>query len=63
MLLSQEAVRHRAPHAGIILCPPSLRGSEIRLIADALIRVAEQYPSGLGGYDVIYLDRPPKVSP
>ena len=56
MLLSQEAVRHRAPHAGMILCPPSIHGSEFRMIADALIRVAERYAGGLGNYDVIYLD-------
>ena len=56
ILLSHEAVRRQAPHAGIILCPPSMRGSEIRAIADALIRLAQRYPGGLGGYDVIYLD-------
>jgi len=54
--ISQEAVRRQAPHAGIILCPPSIRGSEFRAIADALARVAERYPGELGGYDVIYLD-------
>lgn len=54
--LSEEAVRRQVPHAGIILCPRSIRGSEIRAIADALIRIAERYPGGLGGYDVIYLD-------
>lgn len=53
--LSQEAVRRQVPHAGIILCPPSLRGSEFRAVADALVQVAERYPAGLGGYDVIYL--------
>lgn len=56
LILSQEAIRRQVPHTGIILCPPSIRGSEIRTIADALIRVAERYPAGLGGYDVIYLD-------
>ncbi len=45
-----------APHTGIIICPPSLQGSEFRIIAEALIRVANLYPAGLGGYDVIYLD-------
>ena len=54
IVLSQEAVRRQAPHAGIILCPRSIRGSEFRAIADALIRVAERYPAGLGGYDVVY---------
>ncbi|MBI3625346.1 MAG: DUF5615 family PIN-like protein [Candidatus Rokubacteria bacterium] len=55
-LLSQEAVRRQSPHAGIIVCPPRIRGFEFGAIADALIRVAERYPGGLGGYDIIYLD-------
>ena len=54
--ISQEAVRQQIPHAGIILCPPSIRGSEFRAIADALIQVADRYPAGLGGYDVIYVE-------
>jgi predicted nuclease of predicted toxin-antitoxin system len=54
--LSREAVSGKVPHAGIIICPPSLQGSEFRIIAEALIRVAERYPGGLGGYDIIYLD-------
>ena len=54
--LSHGAIRRQVPHAGMILCPPSLRGSEYRAIAEALIRVANLYPGGLGGYDVIYLD-------
>lgn len=52
--LSQEAVRRQTPHAGIIVCPPRIRGFEFRGIADALVRVAERYPAGLGGYDVVY---------
>ncbi len=63
MLLSREAVRRRTPHAGIILCPPSLLGSEYRAIAAALISVARRYPDGLGSYDVIYLKEPPELSP
>lgn len=61
--LSEQAVRHQAPHAGIILCPPSMRGDEFAGIADALIQVAERYPAGFGGYDAIYLDWPPELSP
>lgn len=53
--LSREAVSGKVPHAGIILCPPSIRGSEYRAIADALTRVASLYPGGLGGYDLLYL--------
>lgn len=60
--LSQEAIRRRTPHAGIILCPPRIRGSEYRAIAEALVRVANLYPRGLEGYDVIYLG-PPQLSP
>jgi predicted nuclease of predicted toxin-antitoxin system len=52
--LSREAVTGKVPHAGIIICPPSLQGSEFRIIAEALIRVASLYPAGLGGYDVLY---------
>lgn len=56
IVLSQEAIRRQTPHAGIIICPPSMRESEISAIADALIRVATRYPEGLGEYDVVYLD-------
>ena len=55
VVLSQEAIARQEPHAGILLCPPSLRGFEIRAITDALARVAKQFPKGLGGYDVLYL--------
>jgi predicted nuclease of predicted toxin-antitoxin system len=61
--LSEQAVRRHAPHAGIILCPPSIRGYEFGAIADALVRVANLYPGGLGGYDVVYLGGPPELSP
>ena len=53
--LSEEAIRRQVPHAGMILCPPSMRGYEFGAIAEALIRVANLYPGGLGGYDVLYL--------
>ncbi len=53
--LSKESLARQEPHAGIILCPPSLRGSEVRAIVEALTRVAKRYPKGLGGYDVLYL--------
>ena len=55
VVLSQEAIARQEPHAGILLCSPSLRGSEVRAIADALARVAKRFPKGLGGYDVLYL--------
>ncbi|HET7874960.1 MAG TPA: hypothetical protein VFN71_05495, partial [Methylomirabilota bacterium] len=53
--LAHHAVSHQTPHAGIILCPPSIRGFEVGKIAERLIRVARAYPYGLGPYDVIYL--------
>jgi predicted nuclease of predicted toxin-antitoxin system len=53
--LSLEAVRQQKPHAGVIVCPPSIRGSEIRIIANRLIQAARQFPDGLGSYDVLYL--------
>jgi predicted nuclease of predicted toxin-antitoxin system len=53
--LSREAIRDGAAHAGIILCPPSVRGDEIGMIAAVLFRIARRYPGGLGSYDVIFL--------
>ena len=29
IVLAQEAIRRQEPHAGIILCPPSMRGFEV----------------------------------
>ena len=55
IVLAQEAIRRHEPHAGIILCPPSMRGFEVKNIADALTRVAKQFPGGLGQFDVLYL--------
>lgn len=55
--LSREAIRRQQPHAGIVLCPPSFRGSEIQAIVAALIQVVKRYPEGLGGYDVLFLSR------
>ena len=54
VVLSQEAIARQEPHAGIILCSPRRRGFEIRAIVDTLARVAKQFPTGLGGYDVLY---------
>ncbi len=53
--IAQAAIRDGRPHAGIVLCPPSMRGDEIGMITAALARIAERYPKGLGPYDVIYL--------
>ena len=55
VLLAQAAIRHQDPHAGIVLCSPSLRGFEIGKIASALMRLARQFPEDFGPYDVVYL--------
>jgi len=55
IVLAQEAIRRQEAHAGIILCPPSMRGFEVKSIADALTRVAKRFPGGLGEFDVLYL--------
>ncbi len=55
ILLAQEAIRRQQPHAGIILCPPSIRGFETGAIVAALTRLAKRFPRGLGDYDVLYL--------
>jgi len=57
--LGREAVRHRRPHAGIILCPASL-GDDIGAAARALTRVAARYPDGFGEYGVIFLTQEPE---
>ncbi len=54
-VLARDAIRKNEPHAGIILCPPSIRGFETGKIVSALVRVSDQYPSGLGEFDVLYL--------
>ena len=55
VLLAHAAIRHQDPHAGIVLCSPSIRGFEIGKIASALMRFARRFPDGLGPYDVVYL--------
>jgi len=55
VVLAQDAIRRQAPHGGIILCPPSIRGFEVAKIANALIQLARQFPKGLGEFDVLYL--------
>jgi predicted nuclease of predicted toxin-antitoxin system len=53
--LGDDRIRSQTPHAGIVLCPSSLRGSEYRVIADALAQLTRRYPKGLGPYDVVFL--------
>jgi hypothetical protein len=54
--LAREAVAMNAGHGGIILVPPSFRGDEFQAIADAILRVFEQYPSGLADL-IVYIRR------
>ena len=53
--LGDARVRSQMPHAGIVLCPASLRGSEYGVIVDALVQLTHRYPNGLGAYDVVFL--------
>ena len=53
--LGDDRIRSQTPHAGIVLCPASLRGSEYRVIADALMELTRRYPKGFGPYDVVFL--------
>ncbi len=55
VVLALDAIRRQEPHAGIVLCPPSIRGFEITKITAALTRLARQFPKGLGEFDVLYL--------
>jgi hypothetical protein len=54
-LYLDEDLSPAVAHAGIILCPPSVRGDEIGMSAAALFRIARRYPGGLGSYDVTFL--------
>ena len=56
-VLAADRVQSQRAHAGIIVCPPTMRGSEYALIADAIRRVAEVHPEGLGPYDLVYLSK------
>ena len=53
--LGRDAVAQRRPHAGIVLCPPTVHGSDVGTVVNALMKIAERYPTGLGDYDVVYL--------
>lgn len=53
--LGRTAVDQGHPHAGIVLCPPTMGGGTVGLTVSALMTIAGRYPAGLGEYDVIYL--------
>jgi hypothetical protein len=55
IVLAKDAIARQEPHAGILLCPSSLRGFEIAENALTLKRVTRQHPSGLGPFDGLYL--------
>jgi hypothetical protein len=56
LALAHDAVASNVEHAGILLVPSSFRGDEFDAIANAVVRVASQYPKGLEGL-VVYLRR------
>src|SRR4030095_12440924 len=49
LALAPDAVAGTVEHAGIVLVPSSFRGDEFDTIANAVVRVASQYPKGLKG--------------
>ena len=53
--LGRDAIEQGKPHAGIVLCPPRIHGLTVGAVVNALVRIAERYPAGLGEYDVLYL--------
>ncbi len=53
--LARERIREQRPHAGIIVCPPSIRGSKVGRIAETLEGLVRQRPEGLGVFDLLYL--------
>lgn len=55
--LAADRVRRQQPHAGIIVCPPTIKGFEYSAIVNAIQRLAAAYPAGLGLYDLVYLPR------
>lgn len=62
-VLAGRSIQEQRPHAGIVLCPPSVRGSERPRIADALEALARDRPGGLGAYDLLYLPLSPPGAP
>jgi hypothetical protein len=57
--LTGELIAANLEHAGIVLVPPTFGTDEFAAIADAVERVAREYPDGLDGA-VVYLRRPPR---
>jgi len=53
--VADRRIREQRPHAGIVVCPPRIRGSEIGRIAAALEALVHQRPEGLGVFDLLYL--------
>ena len=54
-IVAHRRIREQREHSGIVVCPPSIRGSEVRRIAEALEDLVRQRPEGLGGFDLLYL--------
>ena len=54
IVLATDAIARQEPRAGIVLCPPSLRGFEIARIVAAVRRLVQARPAGLGPFDMLY---------
>jgi predicted nuclease of predicted toxin-antitoxin system len=62
-ILADRRVHAQQPHVGIVVCSPSVRGSEVAKIATALEALVGQRPEGLGPYDLLYLPAPERGAP
>lgn len=54
--LTEEFIAANVEHAGIVLVPPTFPADDFAATADAIERIARQYPDGLSG-TVVYLQR------
>ncbi len=55
LTLTVSAFEAQAPHAGVLIVPPSVPGNSFEAIAAALCDVAERFPEGVGSYTYDYL--------
>ena len=59
--LGDGAIEQNRPKPETRSAPPRIRGSDIGAAVKALVEIAKRYPKGLGGYDVLYLQRAPHM--
>lgn len=55
--LAADRIRSQEPHAGIVVCPPTMKGTEYAAMVRAIQRLVAAYPTGLGPYDLVYLSK------